>query len=144
MQMEAHVTGEESDLMHARAVSCVTLTAPERHTGPRVAKTHTERDLALFLGFQRSAAGSRHQAQVTQASKELAESVGGHTPYGNLRSTVFHRISRNLVANAGRWLLQHPLHGQRLQAAPGMPYFPCSEIVLSLLHEVVVAAVRPV
>ena len=113
------MTGDEGDLVAARAVQRVALTAPEA-PGPKVAKTHTEKDLALFLGFQRSGRGKAQQDLLTEASKELADSVGGHSPYAEQRSTVFHRISRQLAPRPGSWLLQHPKHGARLAAAPGV------------------------
>lgn len=120
MQLQSTVTGDAEDVAAARVVATLGLTAIDQQAGPPLASTPAEKDLALFLGFQGSAAGREMQAQLTRASKELAEAVGGHSPFGDQRSTVHHRIARQLLPNPGIWLLFRPLQGARLEAAPGV------------------------
>lgn len=121
VQLQASVNGDLLQMEQARSLQRTAVGAtPPAAPAEFKAKKKEEVDLGLWLAFQGSTEGRKKQAAATQASKALADSVGGHRAESSQKiSTVFHRLSRQVMPRPGMWLLRSPVPRDSLQGKPG-------------------------
>lgn len=123
LQVQANVTGSREAEDRARAIALLGMEAAGAAKAA-TARTVVEDDLAVFLAYQQSALGRRAQADLTAASFELVEHIGGISKdSGRLISTVFDRLGE-LQAKPGLWVLRSPLTEGHFAGITGVQHKP--------------------
>lgn len=119
VQLQASVTGDLLDMEAARTVQKVVASIPDAGPPPNAAGP-TERDLAVFLGYQTDPTAQRIQRRINDACRALAASVGGHdSGSGGPISSVYLRLHRNIGARLVPRLLHKELPETTLASMSG-------------------------
>lgn len=105
----------------AQAVGSIGLesTVGGRRARRRARRGEREPDLAVVLSYQTSKRGRAAQARLTEASRKLADAVGGYqNASGGPVAPVFDRLA-DIIRRPGIWLLRRPLTDDQLANVAG-------------------------